>query len=82
MLTPPPHTHTHTPTHNTQISIRFVPEQDSAHLISALRAHVQSEFARLGSGNSVAVHVHSVGDWWEADPESDIFQMAERAVRR
>lgn len=26
--------------------------------------------------------VHSVGDWWEADPKSQLFQMAERAVRR
>jgi di- and tripeptidase/Cys-Gly metallodipeptidase DUG1 len=23
-----------------------------------------------------------VGDWWEADPKSQLFQMAERAVRR
>jgi di- and tripeptidase/Cys-Gly metallodipeptidase DUG1 len=23
-----------------------------------------------------------VGDWWEADPQSQLFQMAERAVRR
>jgi len=26
--------------------------------------------------------VHSVGDWWEADPESRLFKMAERALRR
>jgi len=30
----------------------------------------------------VSVVVHSVGDWWEADPDSDVFKMAERAVRR
>lgn len=28
------------------------------------------------------LQVHSVGDWWEADPKSELFQMAERAVRR
>lgn len=28
------------------------------------------------------MQVHSVGDWWEADPKSQLFQMAERAVRR
>jgi hypothetical protein len=26
--------------------------------------------------------VHSVGDWWEADPQSQLFQMAERAVHQ
>ncbi|GBF92924.1 hypothetical protein Rsub_05760 [Raphidocelis subcapitata] len=65
-----------------KVSIRFVPEQDADHLIRCLTRHVRAEFARLGSANAVAVHVHSVGDWWEADPESDVFKMAERAVRR
>ena len=39
------------------MSIRFVPEQDAAHLIAALTSHVRGEFARVGSANSVAVHV-------------------------
>ena len=65
-----------------RVSIRFVPEQDAGALIAALRAHVAAEFARLGSANRVAVRVHSVGDWWEADPESEVFKMAARAVRR
>lgn len=30
----------------------------------------------------LCLQVHSVGDWWEADPKSQLFQMAERAVRR
>ncbi|KAI8475319.1 MAG: Zn-dependent exopeptidase [Monoraphidium minutum] len=65
-----------------KVSIRFVPEQDASHLIAALTAHVRAQFEALGSANSVDVRVHSVGDWWEADPESDVFKMAERAVRR
>ena len=32
--------------------------------------------------SQVDVLVHSVGDWWEADPESKLFKMAERAVTR
>lgn len=32
--------------------------------------------------DALALQVHSVGDWWEADPQSQLFQMAERAVRR
>ena len=56
--------------------------QDAEQLIEALRAHVEREFARLGSSNSAGVRVKSVGDWWEADPESKLFKMAERALTR
>jgi di- and tripeptidase/Cys-Gly metallodipeptidase DUG1 len=65
-----------------KVSIRFVPAQRADKLIERLRAHVKATFAALGSANSAAVHVHSVGDWWEADPDSDVFKMAERAIRR
>ena len=56
--------------------------QDAEQLIEALRAHVEREFARLGSSNAAGVRVKSVGDWWEADPQSKLFQMAERALTR
>lgn len=47
--------------------MRFVPRQDPAHIVSCLRAHIHAEFARLGSPNSVHVHVDALGNWWEAD---------------
>ena len=56
--------------------------QDAEELISALQQHVNTVFAGLGSSNTVTVRVKSVGDWWEADPESRLFKMAERAVSR
>ncbi len=43
---------------------------------------MDAAFAALGSGNSIAVRVKSAGDWWEADPASRLFRMAERAVSR
>ncbi|KAK9839468.1 hypothetical protein WJX81_003920 [Elliptochloris bilobata] len=64
------------------VSVRFVPDQDAEELITALRQHVDTVFAGLGSSNTVTVRVKSVGDWWEADPESRLFKMAERAVAR
>lgn len=64
------------------VSIRFVPDQDAEHLIQALRAHVEHEFNKLRSSNVVGVRVKSVGDWWEADPESKLFRLAERALAR
>ncbi len=56
--------------------------QDAGQLIAALRAHVEAAFGVLGSSNTVGVRVKSVGDWWEADPESKLFKMAERALTR
>ena len=44
------------------------------------RAHVEHEFRKLRSANSVAVTLRSTGDWYEADPESTLFRIAERAV--
>ena len=41
---------------------------------------MHKEFAALNSGNKIAVHVKSVGDFWDADPKSVLFKLAERAV--
>ena len=46
------------------------------------RAHIEHEFNKLRSSNTVSVRVKSVGDWWEADPESKLFRLAERALAR
>lgn len=46
------------------------------------RAQIEHEFNKLRSSNSVSVRVKSVGDWWEADPESKLFRLAERALAR
>ena len=46
------------------------------------RTHVDHEFNKLRSSNSVSVRVKSVGDWWEADRESKLFRLAERALAR
>lgn len=43
---------------------------------------MEAEFAKLGSSNAAGVRVKSVGDWWEADPESKLFRMAEAALTR
>ncbi|KAK2079339.1 hypothetical protein QBZ16_003030 [Prototheca wickerhamii] len=64
-----------------QVAVRFVPEQRPERLIELLRAHVRHEFAKLRSGNRVDLRVHSVGDWWEADPQAPLTRLAERVVR-
>ena len=44
------------------------------------RAHIEHEFGKLRSSNTVSIRVKSVGDWWEADPESKLFRLAEKAL--
>jgi len=48
--------------------------------VGKLKQHMEQEFAALKSGNSVSVRVKSVGDWWEADPQSKLFRLAENAL--
>lgn len=33
---------------------------------------MEHEFAKLRSCNSIHVAVHNVGEWWEADPDSNL----------
>ena len=63
-------------------SVRFVPDQRPDDLVAKLRAHVEEEFAVLRSKNTVSVKVKSVGDWWEADPQSKLFRLAENALHK
>lgn len=57
-----------------------MPDQRPDDLVAKLRAHVEEVFAQLHSKNSVSVKVKSVGDWWEADPQSKLFRLAENAL--
>ncbi|KAK9815459.1 hypothetical protein WJX72_003974 [[Myrmecia] bisecta] len=64
------------------VSIRFVPDQNAQDLITSLRVHIKQEAQKLGTSNTICLHVKSVGDWWEADPKSKLFRLAERALHR
>lgn len=61
-------------------SVRFVPDQRPEDLVAKLTSHVVAKFAALMSSNNVSVRVKSVGDWWEADPQSKLFKLAENAL--
>lgn len=65
-----------------KISVRFVPNQDAKKLTERLTAHIHHEFAKLRSGNSISVKLHSMGDWWEAEPQSKLMRIAENAIER
>lgn len=59
-----------------------VAQRCACDVMGCCRAHIEHEFNKLRSSNSVSVRVKSVGDWWEADPESKLFCLAERALAR
>ena len=66
-----------------RICIRHVPNQSPQRLVECFQAHVGHEFAKLRSpGNSVAVRVQHIGDWWVADPNSSFYKTAEAALER
>ncbi|GJP84513.1 hypothetical protein CLOP_g14576 [Closterium sp. NIES-67] len=66
-----------------RVVIRHVPNQNPDRLVHRFRAHVAHEFAKLRSaGNTVAVNVEHVGDWWLADPSCSFYQLAEKCIRR
>ena len=65
-----------------KVSVRYVPNQNAEQLVERFKAHVTHEFAKLRSGNEVSIRVHSIGDWWEADPNSAYMKMAETVIGR
>lgn len=48
-----------------QVSIRYVPNQRAEILTESLRRHCEHEFFKLRSPNSLRLHIHSRGDWWQ-----------------
>ncbi|KDD76654.1 hypothetical protein H632_c147p0, partial [Helicosporidium sp. ATCC 50920] len=64
-----------------QLVVRFVPDQDADALVAAIRAHLDAQFAELGSANALRVRVEARGDWWEAERGSRWMRAAEEALR-
>ena len=62
------------------ITIRFVPNQDSTKLIDALSAHLQHEFAKRHSPNELEIRTLKVGDWWLGQYDNELFAKAKVAV--
>lgn len=63
-----------------KVSIRFVPDQRAEDIIDHIKVHIAKEHAKHESGNEVSVKIHSVGDWWEADPDSKLVRIAEGSI--
>lgn len=64
-----------------KFSIRTVPNMQPEQLESAVRAHLEREFAKLKSPNTMTIKCDS-GPWWYADPTTPVFQAAKRATAK
>ena len=65
-----------------KFSIRTVPNMDSATVTSLVKTHLQSEFAKLASKNTLDVSLMHDGNWWVASPEHWNFSAASKAVEQ
>eukprot|EP00048_Salpingoeca_helianthica_P005901 m.93046 g.93046 ORF g.93046 m.93046 type:complete len:1282 (+) comp13796_c0_seq2:297-4142(+) len=63
-----------------KLSIRFVPRQSATRLVELLTHHLEIEFAKRRSPNTLKVEAVHTADWWLGDPKSTIYNAASRAI--
>jgi len=62
------------------ISMRLVPDQDIAQIISIFQQTLHQTFASFNSDNKLDVVIENQADWWLGDPENRGFKALERAI--
>ncbi|KAF2766620.1 beta-Ala-His dipeptidase [Teratosphaeria nubilosa] len=62
------------------LSMRLVPNQESAVVAKSLTDFLQSEFAKLGSNNSLTVTIDHQAEPWLGDWTNDLFKCLEEAI--
>lgn len=63
------------------ISIRLVPNQDARNTTSDLVFYLHTCFKALGTKNHIDIRLNHLADPWLGDPENEIFQILETAVK-
>lgn len=64
-----------------KFSIRTVPDMDGPKVTEYVIKHIESEFAKLGSKNTLNVVEQHGGKWWVASPKHWNFSAAAKAVK-
>lgn len=64
-----------------KFSIRTVPNIESAKLTELVKQHVEEDFRKLGSPNTVEVELIHDGDYWLSDPFNENFTAAKKATK-
>jgi di- and tripeptidase len=62
------------------LSLRLVPNQESAIVAKALTDFLHSEFEKMGSSNHLTVTIDHQAEPWLGDFRNEIFQMLEEAI--
>lgn len=63
------------------ISLRLVPNQEVDDVIKSLKAFLEEAFATLDTHNSMSLTIDNHADAWLGDPDNEIFQTLEEAIR-
>lgn len=62
------------------ISIRIVPSQTAEQIANGLKSHLQAQFARLQSANTLDVDIRSQADPWLGNVQSEIYTALKSAI--
>ncbi|KOS21396.1 Cys-Gly metallodipeptidase DUG1 [Escovopsis weberi] len=65
-----------------KFSIRTVPDMDIEKTNAAVVYHIEKEFAKLKSKNSLKAYPQHCGNWWKASPKHWNFAAAAKATKR
>ena len=65
-----------------KFSIRTVPNMESEDVTRLVKDYINSEFAKLGSKNTLNVELMHDGKWWVASPKHWNFTAAGKAVQQ
>lgn len=65
-----------------KFSLRLVPDQDPARIEKIVRAHLDKEFAKIGSPNKMTVNMLHGAKAWLSDPKHPNFAAAAKAVEK
>lgn len=63
------------------LSLRIVPNQDADAIATALTEYTYRLFNNLASTNRLEVHISTKADAWLGDPNNEIFQILDQAIR-
>jgi len=65
-----------------RVSLHFVPNQDADEQKEKIVSFINDKFQMRNSGNRLEVRVNQVSNWWYADPNTPIFDLAFKSIER
>ena len=60
--------------------MRIVPDQDLDSIAASYQAHLQTQFEKMHSPNTLRVHIDHTADWWLGNLSNPWYKALEKAV--